>query len=150
MILSRRNFLGGAIAALTLRILPSPLAAREPRTWVWLDYDYMLSPRHLRIIVRWAGCRSDGTYFYVSESPFLQNTTDYSEHLEIHPEILQAKHDARIHLNSFLDSRCDCILGYCCSMHEYLKPRNIPPYVGEDKDRDEADAPEAIYEVITA
>lgn len=157
MNLSRRGFLGGAVAALALRILPSPLAAREPRTWVWLDFQVNFDPRATRIVARWAACRSDGVCFTTGGPVYLEDIS--VPRGEFSPEVLAIKQQTRILLNGFLDSRCDCRPGYWCQLHNYMKPRNLEEYPTDkdgrpfnpelDPPEDADDMPTAIYEVIT-
>ena len=123
MNLSRRGFLGGAVAALVTNILVAPGAAAEPRTWLWARDQEFYDPMHQRIIARFYGVRNDGVLFYSDR---------YLWTVDPGPATAAARSGALADFNLFLHPQCNCRPGFHCGLHSGLPDNDgILLYAGD-------------------
>lgn len=122
MQVSRRGFLGGCFAALTVRAIPAASSIREPRFWKQAEFSWHVDSRSTGEIGRWTAIRNDGMYFFTAnrlwDEDLVGATPDQESSLRF-----SIKEECRMTLNSFLESDCSCSPGYFCQRHKRMEPK---------------------------
>lgn len=132
---TRRGFIGGLLFAPFAPALAKAGVLREPRSWLWSKVDVVKTiVDGYQVIAR--GQRSDGSWFYVRhmipewildwKMEKINGTNYYSEFEHKHrcaedliaPFLTECRHE----LETFLDPKCNCVVGQWCDLHKYLKP----------------------------
>ncbi len=114
----RRELFAGAIwAALATAIGPAPVK-REPRLWKKAEY-HCVRPYNSDIsICFYVGTRSDGVSFMVQQALSLLDACAITRRQNYIDTCIA---NARLELDSFLDSGCDCRIGYHCDLHSRFR-----------------------------
>lgn len=111
---SRRSLLGGALGLLSISAIAAARVFREPRHWIMgpkFENHRMVNSSGRSIC--YYGQRSDGMMFMASN--VIKEYNPPSALVDVY------RKNCLHHINSYLDSECDCRVGFHCEKHKWLR-----------------------------